>query len=141
MSSAQLISVAVGMPKERGVVGSKKPMERPFESGIFKAPVSEPVWLGALNLAGDGQSDLDNHGGLFRAVLAYGAERYPVWREALNMPDLPYGAFGENFTVSMRNQSLTNFSGSGSVSLPPSGLRIGIPFTRTANSPAASNWR
>jgi MOSC domain-containing protein YiiM len=95
----QLVSIAVGMPKRRGVAGSKNPMERPFESGIFKEAVNEPVWLGALNLAGDGQADLENHGGLFRAVLAYNAEHYPVWREELNMPDLPYGGFGENFTI------------------------------------------
>jgi MOSC domain-containing protein YiiM len=95
----QLAAVAVGMPTRRGLVGSKNPMERPFESGIFKEVVSEPVWLGKINLAGDGQADLDNHGGPFRAVLAYGADHYPAWREELNMPDLPYGGFGENFTI------------------------------------------
>lgn len=95
----QLVSVAVGMPTRRGVVGSKRPMERPFESGIFKEVVNEPVWLGKVNLAGDGQADLENHGGPFRAVLAYSADHYPVWQEELNKPDLPYGAFGENFTI------------------------------------------
>ena len=99
MASSQLLSIAVGLPKRRGVVGSKNPMERPFQSGIFKAPVSGPVWVGSLNLAGDGQADLDNHGGPFRAVLAYSAEHYPIWRTELNLPDLPYGAFGENFTI------------------------------------------
>jgi MOSC domain-containing protein YiiM len=100
MTSPQLISIQVGSPKQHGVVGSKKPMERPFQSGIFKEAVSGPVWLGSLNLAGDGQADLENHGGPFRAVLAYSADHYPVWREELGMPDLPYGAFGENFTIS-----------------------------------------
>jgi len=33
-------------------------------------------------------------------VLAYGAAHYPAWREELGIPDLPYGAFGENFTLS-----------------------------------------
>jgi MOSC domain-containing protein YiiM len=58
------------------------------------------VWLDTLNLAGDGQDDLDNHGGVYRAVLAYSAEHYPVWRDELHLPDLAYGSFGENFTVS-----------------------------------------
>jgi MOSC domain-containing protein YiiM len=99
MSSPQLISIQVGSPKRHGVVGSKKPMEKPFQSGIFKEKVSGPVWLGSINLDGDGQADLENHGGLFRAVLGYSAEHYPIWREELAMPDLPYGAFGENFTI------------------------------------------
>ncbi len=58
------------------------------------------MWLGALNLDGDGQADLDNHGGPFRAALGYGGDHYPIWREELARPDLPFGAFGENFTFS-----------------------------------------
>lgn len=100
MTTPSLLSIQVGLPKRRGVVGSKNPMERPFQSGIFKDNVEGRVWLGAENLAGDGQADLQNHGGTFRAVLAYSAEHYPVWRTELSLPDLPYGAFGENFTIS-----------------------------------------
>jgi MOSC domain-containing protein YiiM len=99
LTSPQLVSIQVGSPKRHGVVGSKNPLERPFQSGIFKEIVTKPIWLGSINLAGDGQADLENHGGPFRAVLAYSADHYPVWREALAMPDLPYGAFGENFTI------------------------------------------
>jgi MOSC domain-containing protein YiiM len=99
MIAAQLVSIQAGMPKRRGVVGSDNPMQRPFQSGIFKEAVSGAVWLGSLNLAGDGQADLENHGGPFRAALSYSAEHYATWLDELNMPDLPYGAFGENFTV------------------------------------------
>ncbi len=83
------------MPAQHGADGVSK---KTWESGIFKYPVSGPVWLDSLNLAGDGQQDLHNHGGPYRAALAYGAVHYPVWRETLGH-DLPYGAFGENFTV------------------------------------------
>jgi MOSC domain-containing protein YiiM len=99
MSTPQLISIQVGMPGRHGVVGAKNPLERPFQSGIFKEQVVGPVWLGAINLSGDGQADLENHGGPFRTVLGYCAEHYPIWREELGKPDLPYGAFGENFTI------------------------------------------
>ena len=58
MSSPKLVSIQVGSPKRHGVVGSKNSMERPYESGIYKETVSGPVWLGALNLDGDGQADL-----------------------------------------------------------------------------------
>lgn len=100
MDTPALLSIQVGLPKRRGTVGSDQPMEHPWQSGIFKEPVSGPVRLNKLNLAGDGQADLKNHGGPFRAVLGYSADHYPVWRDELQMPDLPYGAFGENFTIS-----------------------------------------
>lgn len=100
MATPLLLSIQVGLPKRRGVVGSKDPMERPFQTGIFKEQIEGQVWLGEENLEGDGQADLQNHGGPFRAVLGYSAEHYPVWRAELAMPDLPYGAFGENFTIS-----------------------------------------
>jgi MOSC domain-containing protein YiiM len=51
------------------------------------------------NLDGDGQADLVHHGGRDKAVLAYSADHYGEWRKALNKPTLPFGAFGENFTV------------------------------------------
>jgi MOSC domain-containing protein YiiM len=100
LTARTLLSIHVGKPARRGVVGSDDPMQHPWHSGIFKNPVSGSVQLNALNLEGDGQADLKNHGGPFRAVLAYSAEHYPIWRAELNMPDLPYGAFGENFTIS-----------------------------------------
>lgn len=95
--SAQLLSIQVGMPATHG---ADKISSKPWESGIFKSPVSGKIWLDTVNLAGDGQQDLQNHGGPFRAVLAYSAGHYPVWRAELNLPDFAYGAFGENFTVS-----------------------------------------
>jgi MOSC domain-containing protein YiiM len=91
-----LVSIQAGLPAERPY----KDEGGVWESGIFKAPVAGPVRLNTTNLEGDGQADLKNHGGMFRAVLGYAASHYPAWRDELEMPDLPYGAFGENFTIS-----------------------------------------
>ena len=33
------------------------------------------------------------------SVLAYSADHYPAWRTELDIPDLPFGGFGENLTV------------------------------------------
>lgn len=96
MSTATILSLQVGKPAEHG---ADHISDKPWQSGIFKTAVSGRVWLDPLNLVGDGQDDLKNHGGLFRAVLAYSADHYPKWREALGV-DMQYGAFGENFTVS-----------------------------------------
>ncbi|HEX9876357.1 MAG TPA: MOSC domain-containing protein, partial [Gammaproteobacteria bacterium] len=49
---------------------------------------------------GDGQADLENHGGEYKAVYAYSLDHYDYWRGALNRVDMPYGQFGENLTVS-----------------------------------------
>jgi MOSC domain-containing protein YiiM len=89
----ELLSVNVSLPTEiphgRGTVST----------GIFKKPVRGRVMLRALNLEGDGQADLVNHGGVHRAVYAYSIENYDYWRRELGRTDLAFGQFGENFTV------------------------------------------
>jgi MOSC domain-containing protein YiiM len=70
-----------------------------INTGIFKKPVSGPVKLRALNLDGDRQADLSVHGGPHKSVYAYPSEHYPYWRQELPGTDLPWGAFGENFTT------------------------------------------
>lgn len=104
MSTPMLLSIQVGLPAVHTDADTTR-RQKSWESGIFKYPVSGRVMLNALNLEGDGQSDLHNHGGAFRAVLAYNAEHYPIWRDDLDRPDFPYGAFGENFTVSDLNEN------------------------------------
>ena len=73
---------------------------QPFwTSGIFKNRATGAVTVRATGIEGDGQADLKNHGGPDNVVLAYDAEHYPIWRSELQLPELAYGAFGENFTV------------------------------------------
>jgi MOSC domain-containing protein YiiM len=99
MNAPLLISIQVGKPAVRGVPGSDDPMDQTWTSGIVKSMIEGPVWLGRTNLVGDGQADLVNHGGPDKAVLSYAAAHYPDWRKELERPDLPHGAFGENFTI------------------------------------------
>ncbi|HEY1658583.1 MAG TPA: MOSC domain-containing protein [Candidatus Sulfotelmatobacter sp.] len=70
-----------------------------ISSGIFKKPVSGAVMLRTLNLDGDRQADLSVHGGPFKAVYGYPSEHYEYWQNELPGDDLPWGAFGENFTT------------------------------------------
>jgi len=60
--------------------------------------VEGEVRVTRLNLQGDEQSDLSVHGGADKAVYVYPSEHYAYWREQLPGVDLPWGAFGENFT-------------------------------------------
>lgn len=68
-------------------------------TGIFKQPVAGPVRASRLGLDGDGQADLEEHGGEFMAAYAYSADHYSAWRTELQRDDLAHGHFGENLSV------------------------------------------
>jgi MOSC domain-containing protein YiiM len=89
----KLISVNVSKPKTIKTPGGT------MRSGINKVPVQGRVRAARLNLEGDGQADLTVHGGEDKAVYAYPAEHYPAWNQELGEKGLPFGWFGENFTV------------------------------------------
>ena len=90
-----LLSVNVGRPAYLG-----QHRGHPVISGIVKRPVTATtLWLDGLNLEGDGQADLEVHGGVDKAVYAYPSEHFPAWSTELGQ-DLGPAAFGENLTVS-----------------------------------------
>lgn len=95
----RLLAIHVGLPQEYGIAGSAEPMDRPWRSAICKKSVTGAIWLGRYNLTGDGQADLQNHGGPDKAVNAYPAEHYSRWRTVLDCGEIEFGAFGENFTT------------------------------------------
>ncbi len=99
MSDAMLLSIQVGLPTLWGDETASDPIDRPWTSAIVKTPVQGPVWLGLANLTGDRQADLKAHGGPDKAVNIYASEHYPYWRTELALPEMPFGAFGENFTT------------------------------------------
>jgi MOSC domain-containing protein YiiM len=68
-------------------------------TGIFKEATSERLLLRQENLVGDGQADLKNHGGSYKAAYGYPYEHYPTWQKELGRNDFVYGQFGENFTT------------------------------------------
>lgn len=94
-----LLSIQVGTPANYGRAGATDPHDKPWSTGFFKTAVTGPVELDWLNLEGDAQADLENHGGRDKAICAYAAAHYAGWRALLNLPKLPHGAFGENFTL------------------------------------------
>jgi len=73
-------------------------------SAIRKAPVSGPVMVHRLGIAGDERADMSVHGGLDKAVYLYPLEHYAFWVTAreriLHKQDpLPLGTMGENLTT------------------------------------------
>ncbi|MCU0476072.1 MAG: MOSC domain-containing protein [Anaerolineae bacterium] len=102
--SAKLVSVNVSLALTRVHQHVKDDRESEWTSGIFKQPVAGQVHVGRLNLAGDQQADLKNHGGEHQAVMAYSAEHYDLWRAELPDTAWAYGGFGENFTISGQDE-------------------------------------
>jgi len=93
-----IISIQVGKPRRIQWNGEE------ITTGIFKQPVAGHVPVRKLNLEGDAQADLRVHGGAKKAVYAYPSEHYPFWRDELPGINLPWGAFGENFTTAGRDE-------------------------------------
>ena len=89
----KLLSVNVGLPREIEVNG------KTVRTSIWKNPVQDRVHVSTLNLDGDQQSDLTAHGGVDKAVYLYPSEHYSYWRAQLPEVELPWGAFGENFSA------------------------------------------
>jgi ferredoxin-NADP reductase/MOSC domain-containing protein YiiM len=89
----RLLSVNVGLPRDVSWQG------RMVHTGIWKAPVEGPRMVRRLNVEGDGQGDLNGHGGERRAVYVYQMDSYRYWQDQLGRTDFVYGQFGENFTV------------------------------------------
>jgi len=89
----RLVSVNVGMPRD--IVWQGKTVH----TGIWKTPVEGPRMARRLNIDGDGQGDLNGHGGERRAVFVYQLDSYRYWQSHLGRNDFVHGQFGENFTV------------------------------------------
>jgi MOSC domain-containing protein YiiM len=92
-SGPVLLSVNVGRPKDVRWQG------RTVHTGAWKHPVAGPRMVRRLNIDGDGQGDLNGHGGEQRAVLVYQLDSYRHWRRHFGRHDFSYGEFGENLTV------------------------------------------
>jgi len=89
----QLVSINISLPKPISYNGKE------VLSGIFKQAITSPVFVAKNNIEGDGQADRVNHGGEHKAVYAFSHDHYAYWQEALQSPNLPIGAFGENLTI------------------------------------------
>jgi ferredoxin-NADP reductase/MOSC domain-containing protein YiiM len=90
---ASLLSVNVGLPENVDWQG------RTVHTGIWKSRVVGPRMVRRLNIDGDGQGDLNGHGGEQRAVLVYQLDSYRHWQEHFGRDGFEFGQFGENFTV------------------------------------------
>jgi MOSC domain-containing protein YiiM len=90
---AKLVSIQIGTPQ------THSDQQGEWQTAFFKDPVTGPIFLGELGLAGDQVFNTEVHGGREQAVLMYCADHYALWGAELGQA-LPYGGFAENLTVS-----------------------------------------
>jgi ferredoxin-NADP reductase/MOSC domain-containing protein YiiM len=90
---ARLLSVNVGLPRDIAWRG------KTVHTAVWKEPVQGRRMVRRLNIDGDGQGDLQGHGGEQRAVFVYQIESYRYWEDRLGRSDFTHGQFGENFTI------------------------------------------
>src|SRR5262249_61121604 len=87
---AQLLSVNVGLPRDIQWKGKS------VYTAVWKDEVHGRRKVGRLNIDGDGQGDLQGHGGDNRAILVYQSDSYRYWRNQLGREDFRFGQFGDN---------------------------------------------
>lgn len=95
----KIISVNIGAPK------TLKWKHKTVTTGIFKKPVSKPIVLDLEDVVGDNVIDRRYHGGINKAVYAYGFNHYPFWQALYPDLEFTYGMFGENLTVDFLDET------------------------------------
>ncbi len=75
-----------------------------IQTGIYKTPTNQPIYLGKDDVKGDIISDRRVHGGEYKACYIFSAEQYPYWQNLYPDLDWDYGMLGENLTVSGLNE-------------------------------------
>ncbi len=70
------------------------------QTGIYKTPTNQPIYLGTHDVKGDIVSDRKVHGGEFKACYIFSANHYAYWQNLYPQLDWDYGMLGENLTVS-----------------------------------------
>lgn len=100
-----LQSVQIGRVETLGRADAVDTMDKSWTTAFRKLPTNNPVHAEMLGLKGDAQADLENHGGVDKAICAYSADHFPYWREVLGQPEIGFGAFGENFSISGLTES------------------------------------
>src|SRR5712691_10072854 len=89
----QLLSVIAGLSQKNEWKGKS------VHTAVWKDAVRGRRKVERLNIDGDGQGDLQGHGGEHRAVFVYQLDSYRHWEGELGRDDFAYGQFGENFTI------------------------------------------
>lgn len=73
---------------------------REEQTGIFKKPVTKPLFLTKTEVETDTVIDRVHHAGVHKACYLFSSDDYPYWKKIYPELDWDWGMFGENLTVS-----------------------------------------
>lgn len=102
---SSVVSIQVGKVKDYGDKDSKEFLDKYWQSAFFKDVVDSKIFVSENGLSGDEVADTIHHGGVEKAVFANSYENYREWAEFLHVETLPFGALGENLTISGLHES------------------------------------
>lgn len=89
-------------------IGKKRQIQRKgklIETGIFKYPVDEALFLNTEDVDHDEVIDRRYHGGADKACYLYGANQYEYWQQLYPNLEMPWGLFGENLSIENLRES------------------------------------
>lgn len=98
MNSPFINELRTGKVKQLGNAKAKDPMDRAWETGMFKKQQAGKMWLQKTGLVEDEVADTKVHGGPEKALFAYPLHHYPYWENDLEV-EIGAGAMGENLVI------------------------------------------
>ncbi|MCP4975409.1 MAG: MOSC domain-containing protein [Maribacter sp.] len=75
------------------------------QTGIFKYPTNEALFLGKTDVLKDTVIDRKHHAGINKACYLFSADQYPYWKKLYPQLDWDWGMFGENLTIKDLNEA------------------------------------
>ncbi|MFX0557589.1 MOSC domain-containing protein [Maribacter sp. CXY002] len=95
----KVIATNIGKPVTFEWNGEKE------QTGIFKYPTTEALYLNKNDVKKDTVIDRVHHAGINKACYLFSADHYPYWRKKYPNLSWDWGMFGENITVENLNES------------------------------------
>ncbi len=89
----KIISTNIGLPQ---TITWK---EKDLQTGIFKKPVNEPIFLSKMGVVGDAVMNEKAHGGIDKSCYLYSTNHYDYWKQKYPDLDWSWGIFGENLSI------------------------------------------
>jgi MOSC domain-containing protein YiiM len=99
LDEPHLHKVFTGKVKQVGIKDAEEPMDRLWESAIFKEEKKGEIQVSASGLAGDDRDDTTNDGSLDHVLFCYPIKHYTYWQNKYEREDITIGGMGENFAV------------------------------------------
>ncbi len=90
----KILSINISLPRK--IIFNNKELL----TSIYKEPVNSHVKVNKMGIEGDGQADLNAHGGINKSIYAYSYTHYNYWGKLLKKNFInDFGLIGENLTI------------------------------------------